>query len=467
MAHEHVLITGETSRSPGTPAARWIGLALIVAGLCIRLAVAFSSAPVEPRSDMLDYFRLAGGFRAEHIPVDADRPLAYPILLAGLMGLGFSSRIALYGIQALLSLITAGLIAWAAGCLIHPTVRIPALGLACCSLTLSQYCGLFLTENVFVPLLAVWVGLALHRHRSDAMASLGGVAAGVAVWVRPAALPLVAGTVVALALPPERRWRGAVSFLIAAVASIWVLARMMGAIAGPTVTWLPTAGINFLIGNSQDARWDGGGLSRLPPEVARIADPHARNRVAFRLGLSHAAEHPIETLARAAIRGVRLLGVNPGGTELEALSAYGVPKWSATVWLGFEWWTLCALATIGAVSSVGRTIAAKLAWLVLPFVASLLATFVQTRFRLPIFVLLIPLASWGITATTRHEASSIEQQHWPRSRRALAFALTLLFLAALADAVLRLTLSSQPPTRPRARAAVGRCQPRTHEGPGR
>jgi hypothetical protein len=136
----------------------------------------------------------------------------------------------------------------------------------------------------------------------------------------------------------------------------------------------------------------------LPQHLDAIADPAARNAQAGREALREVARHPARALVVGAVRWVRLVSLNPGRIEHDALVRAGWPSALVLLWLGLEWTLLvagCAVAwRAGAATRPAVSFAVLLA---APYVLVVTVTFVQTRFRLPLVLLLAPFSAAGLS----------------------------------------------------------------------
>ena len=413
-----VTASEEPGRRPHeAPPALWrAAIGLVAAGAVLRIAIALLSSRVAPFSDMAWYLEASRALASgAGLPATVDRPLLYPVLLAGLARAGLGSLLAIYLVQSALSLAAVAATAWYAWRIGGPRAGWIAAALLAPQLTIAQYTGLALSESLFLPLLAVWLALAWPgspdsggslgagrgRGVSDARMAAAriagaGVAAGITAALRPAALPLAAGTCLALGVLGTRRLRS--SAIFAAAAAVALAASVFGAarLAGVPAALVPTVGVNLYLGNGPGGRLDGGGLERLPPSLESIADPAERNAEAGRQALREMARRPLRTALNGAVRLLRLMSVNPGRVEHDALVADGFPSWVVLLWLALEWGGLAVLSAVawrgGAVSHGSRLFTSLVA---VPYVFVLALTYVQTRYRLPLVPLLAPFAARG------------------------------------------------------------------------
>jgi len=183
----------------------------------------------------------------------------------------------------------------------------------------------------------------------------------------------------------------------------------------------PTAGVNLYLGNGPGARLDGGGVDALPPSLASIPDPGARNAEAGRQAAREMARHPLRAAMSVAVRLVRLASVNPGRVEHDALVADGLPSPLVIAWLALEWMGLVALAAaawrMGAIPRRAGLFAVLVA---APYVLVLVLTYVQTRYRLPLVPLLAPFAAAGLARLGSADPAErpVRSQRAVRSERA-------------------------------------------------
>lgn len=379
---------------------RRTAIALLSAGIALRIALSLSSSHVAPTSDMAQYLALARSVARGAALGSIDRALAYPVFLGGLLASRLGSLAAIYLVQSLLTLTAGVLLAILASKTGGRAAGWIALALIVPQLTVAQYSGLVLSEALFLPLFALWILLALMPGSRPAWTLvISGAAAGAATIVKPAALPLAVGTILALGVTGPRRIRSSMIFGASTAAVVFVGVQCLAAIAGTSPSIAPTLGVNLYLGNSPGARLDGGGDKTLPHDLDEIQDPRERDARARRDAIDYATSHPGRTVLLGLVRMIRLAGVNPGRIEHDALVADGLPSAVVFFWLGLEWVLVLTLLTI-ACASRGRAWTRLLippALVLAPYVVVLCSTFVQTRFRLPIHVLLLPYAATGIS----------------------------------------------------------------------
>lgn len=404
---------------------RIAGLAGLAAGLLIRVGLVVRSSGIEPTSDMRDYLDLAGVLAAGAPLVQVDRALLYPAALAALMRVGLDSLLGIYLLQSLSTLAAAVILAGLA----RRWLGVGwgwAMLMTAPSLTVAQYSGLLLSESLFLPLFALWALLILRPSTRLGASAAAGACAALACAARPAAIPLALGTAMVLVLKGRPARRSAIVFSAAAGAVWTAWLACFPFIAEGRVATVPTAGVNLYLGNHAEARGDGGGVPRMPPRLAAIEDPSERNALAGREALAYMATHPLRTAWLALVRAVRLAGVNPGRVETDALASYGLGRAAAAGWLVAEWLGLVAMATVALRLDSGlRRPAIEAAWILAPYVAVLLFTFVQTRFRLPLHALLLPFAARGLELVARMGPGAA----WREARPGLPLALFALVAA--------------------------------------
>lgn len=373
-------------------------VSLLAAGVALRIALSLTSSRVTPTSDMAQYLALAEALARGMATGPLDRAMAYPLFLAGLISLGLESLRAIYLVQSALTLVVVIVTALHASALGGKRAGWAALAFFAPHLTIAQYSSLVLSEALFLPLFALWTLLVVGpSSRPPWRIGASGLVAGLAALVRPAAFPLAVGTVLALALTGPRRVRSTLLFAMAAAAA-FAMGLAGASLTGAPPPLAPTAGINLYLGNSPQARLDGGAEPVLPEDLTDLGNPGERNARALRAALDHAWGHPVRTVLLAWMRALRLLGVNPGRIEHDALVGDGWPSGLVLVWLALEWITLCSLAAVGLAAHgprLSRTLLAP-ALVAAPYVLVLCATFVQTRFRLPLHLLLAPYAAVGL-----------------------------------------------------------------------
>ena len=384
---------------------RRAGIALLAAGALLRILISVLSSRVTPVSDMAWYLGASRVLGADtNLLVGTDRALLYPVFLGGLAAVGLGSLLAYYMVQSVLTLAAVAATAWFAARVGGARLGWLTAALLAPQLTVAQYSGLLLSESLFLPLFALWLALAWPAGDAHAVSrqatlriAVAGAAAGIAGAVRPAALPLALGTALALLLVGDRRLRAAGTF-VAAAAIVFVVAVLATAhVARVAPSFLPTAGVNLYLGNGPGSRLDGGGMERLPPSLQAVHDPAARNAQARREALREMARRPLRTSLVFGIRLVRLASVNPGRIEHDALVAEGWPSALAIAWLGCEWLGCAVLAVMAwRGKAMTRSALVFTTLVAAPYVLVLASTFVQTRFRLPLVLLLAPVAAAGL-----------------------------------------------------------------------
>lgn len=411
----------ERAFAPYTMSARWqpgglpVILACLAGGAILRVWLALRSSLVEPWSDMGAFLDLARILGSEHGPLTADRPLLYPWLLAQAFQAGLSAGLPLYLTQGFVSLLVAALLARLSARWFGAPAGYATLALGCFSITFAQYSALALTETTFA---AVYFGgvnlivsaprldLALGSRRARQVANLGRIVGvllfAVASVLRPSSIALASGLLVGADWSAGRspdRWRrialGAASvalLLTTYLGFVLLMERNTGIRTGP----FPTAGLNLYLGNSPGARWDGGGTAVVPPELTGEKDAIAAGELARRLAFEHIAAHPAETLGRIAVRMLRLCGINPGRVEYDALTRYGLPAPIVVGWLAAEWIGVLILSAVG-IALASRSVQRCLALALVPYLAGLAICYVQTRYRLPVHLWLLPFAGAALS----------------------------------------------------------------------
>lgn len=390
---------------------RLVPFAAVAAGIGLRVALSLASCQVNPWTDMKSYRAIALSIAARDGLAAVDRPLLFPTLLATTYRfLASQDLLQTYLIQSILSILAVFAIAAYARILFGGQAARWTVTLLAPLLTFAQYSSLLLTETSFTVVFGLWLTCCLRHGVDDCPSSvfqvrriaqllLGGGLAGVGCLLRPSALSLAAGTALAIGIV-NLDWRRLAMpsvFLLGLIVSYTGGHRGIMILANVTSPPVPTLGINLYLGNSSAARWDGGGLVELPADLEAIKDPIARDAEALRRAIGYMKDHPLKTVALASVRAVRLLGINPGRVEHESLVADGVPSILAIGWLAVEWWVvvLAAGTSFDLIPRCRSTlpIAAAVGG---PYLVVLLFTFVQTRFRLPIFLLLVPVAAAGL-----------------------------------------------------------------------
>ncbi|MCC7143331.1 MAG: hypothetical protein IT349_14630 [Candidatus Eisenbacteria bacterium] len=406
----------ERAFAPYAMSARWhqgglpVALACLAGGAILRIWLALRSSLVEPWSDMRAFLELARIVGSEHGALTADRPMLYPWLLARAFAEGLSPGVPLYLTQGFFSLTVAALLARLSARWFGAPAGYATLALGCFSITFAQYSALALTETAFAAAYFGGVNLILAAPRLDlalgsrkarqvaAAARIAGVLLlAVAAVLRPSGLALAMGLLVGAAWAPSRSLHrgkriaiGAASLALLVTSYlgfVQLLERETGVHTGP----FPTAGFNLYLGNSPGARWDGGGATVVPPELTGEKDAIASGELARRLAFEHIGAHPAETLGRIAVRTLRLCGINPGRVEYDALTRYGLPAPIVVGWLAAEWIGVLLLSAVG-VALAPRSIQRCLVLALAPYLAGLAISYVQTRYRIPVHLWLLPFA---------------------------------------------------------------------------
>lgn len=416
-----------------------LGALVLGLGLLLRLALVVGSQRIDPVSDARLYLDLARTIQSDHEPLRGDRPLLYPALLAATVR---DERWPALAWQVALSTASAVLLGLLAHRLWGRRAALAVFALASLSLTIAQYASLYLTESAFL----FCVGLALllateaaGAGRRTVMARTLGAALSlvVATALRPAGFLLLLG--LALALSFSRRRAQAALLVATFLLAYPALVHSLETRTRITTGLFPTSGLNLYLGNAPSARWDGGGLAELPPELAGISDPLDRGRAARGQAIDYIRSHPVETATRIGARALRLLGVNPGHGEFEHLRAMGWPAPLAAGILGVEWIAVVLLAAIGLATPwakvAGHSIGRGLLLLSAPYVAALLVTYVQTRYRLPLFALLLLPAGCGLVRWLDSLRDQSPLTNDLPTRRAVAIALTALVAGIAFDLI--------------------------------
>lgn len=410
------------------------------------IAIAHRERPPGVPYDPWDYDQIAmslareHGYRGHLPPVNASRPPGYPFFLSSVYELiGFPARVdpanladrvlAARLVEALLSVLTVGLIGLIAFQLWHRRIALAAMALAAAYLPLVLVGTAYLSEALFVPLLLGAVAAAIAQRSSPRRLGwvvAAGVLAGLGALVRGNGVVLVAPLAVMVWDRRPRLSAGALAapatLIAAATVTIapWTIRN-----AVELNRFVPVAAQDgfTLAGTYNDASRNapiprrGGWVS--PPRLP-LYQPYlhrwARREIsglelqdAMRAqALRYARDHPYYTLEVGFWNTVRLLEF--GGRYRSKLTArtsgFGPEVADAAVYC---FWVVAALALVGGLTPLVRRVPRSL-WLV-PVVLALSVVFVQSatpRFRAPLDPFLILLAAPALTAALslrRREAS--------------------------------------------------------------
>ena len=185
--------------------------AVLALALVVRVGAVLVDSGYEPRNDAFDYHRhgvsiAAGDGYPESIygslgGPSALRPPAYPVLLGAVYAVSGDSVTAGRLAGALLGAVTVGLIFSIAAAVWGPRAALAAAALGAVYPPLVLLSTELFTENLYIPLMLLALLLALRfRERPEQLrwAAAAGVAAGLALLTRNAALPLLVPLVIGL-----------------------------------------------------------------------------------------------------------------------------------------------------------------------------------------------------------------------------------------------------------------------------
>ncbi len=315
----------------------------------------------------------------------------------------------------------------------------------------------------------VALGLARRRQR-PATTALAGIALGVAVLARAETLLFVPLAVAALlAGPRPESWRkrlGHAALLLAGTAIAVAPATVHNLRHGDRVLVASSGGENLFIGNQ---RGGDGGHAALHPQAGDIL---SQRELARRLAEQDRGRpmRPSEVSAWWRARAFAEIRADPGAwlrLELRKLArtlAPGDPtdmyslalereRYLPLLWLLFvPPWGLLALALPGLVLALRREPRAAwplAAWVVLHALV-LLAFFVSTRLRIPLYFFLCPFAGHALAAGwSRWREARRAGRTGAGTRRALAAAAAVIVVSAAVSAL----ASARVPDRERVRLA--------------
>lgn len=404
----------------------------------------------------------------------------YPYFLAGLIGL-FENLLGLTGapLRVALALAHAVVSALGGGCVALAAARL--WGRRAGWLSALVYAGLWtsiyfvgelLLETLATTLLLVLAWLLLDRAPgADAPPSgrrlfLLGLVAGLGAITRPPLLVVlpVAAWFLWRHAGLRARSHGWLLLLAGLALPILPVAARNLVRGGDAVLIATQGGVNFYIGNNPQsdgrtaivpgtrATWQGGyedAIAQAERAAGRALKPSEVDRHYLREGLRFLATQPGRALRLYAEKTRLLFGA---GERSNNNNPYFWRRWSIVlkwpVWLG--WAPVLALAVLGLAR---RDLARGARWLLLgsagAYALSLLAFFINGRFRLPLLGLLAIPAGAGAERLWL----AIRQRRWPDARWApfVAAALLLLSLSDLltfrenrveADAFSRFTLGN-------------------------
>lgn len=266
---------------------------ILLAGLLLR--VAFVLVHQRPLiSDERDYHQLAvallntGTYGYDHLPT-AYRPIAYPLLIAGVYGVVGEHPLAIRLLQAVIDCTTALLLFF----LVRdasPKARLSTLAAWIFYLPAVLYTNFLLSESVFTFLLVAAIFFlergALRRGLS---ATLVGLLLGVLTLMKPAMfLFLIAVSVVMpLMAAPLRRYKFVVLGALLVIGP-WVVRNYFSL---GKATLATNGGINLLIGNNPNAT--GAYNSSFPEEALKDAQSEVTaDEKAYQYALDYIVEHP-------------------------------------------------------------------------------------------------------------------------------------------------------------------------------
>jgi 4-amino-4-deoxy-L-arabinose transferase-like glycosyltransferase len=268
-------------------------LVILILGLLVR--VSFVLVHQRPLiSDERDYHQLAvallntGTYGYDNIPT-AYRPIAYPLLIAGVYAVIGEHPIAVRLLQAVIDCITALLLFF----LVRdtsPKAQLFAFSAWLFYLPAVLYVNFLLSESVFTFLLVAAIFVlergALHRGLS---ATLVGCLLGVLTLMKPAMFLFIIA--ISLVMPligtPLRRYKFVVLGTLLVIGP-WVVRNYLSL---GKATLATNGGINLLIGNNPNAT--GAYNSSFPEEALKDAQSEvAADEMAYQYALKYIVEHP-------------------------------------------------------------------------------------------------------------------------------------------------------------------------------
>jgi 4-amino-4-deoxy-L-arabinose transferase-like glycosyltransferase len=394
---------------PWSPGQRRALLAIVLGALVLRVGfvLLLGDEPLPPGSDPYFYSRIAENVLAGEgfveVAARAYRPPGFVAFLTGVYGVFgvdvMAARLALAAVGALHCLVQA---LWLRR-LVGPTAGVIGALLTAVYPQFLRFPQALYTEVLFlllqgVTLWLVLAALARDGRRSWWLLAVAGVACGATTLTRElGSLTLVAVliwmVIARRALPGRLRWRAAV-FTAATVLTIlpWSLRNLQ--VLGTLVSISTSTGMNLYIGNNPEA--DGQFVWRLAPGVdwADGAGELQAHRQGLGAAVAYAWEHPGRTVA-LALRKAWVLWRPPlhgfGGLGLQATAlrlAYLAIYLALLLVVIAGWRRLRALWPAPALPLLLLGLAT----------AAHMASFAETRFRVPLEALLIGLAAMVLAA---------------------------------------------------------------------
>jgi tetratricopeptide (TPR) repeat protein len=465
-----------TAKTDQRSSPRWFLPALL--GICLVGAVlrwllraeylADNPLAMHPRIDALTYWnwagRIASGQLIDDLPFFS-APL-YPYLLAGLRAAG-GELPAVYTIQILLHLVTAGLLAWIARLRFGPAVGLLAAAIYLLMLEPASFCLRVLPSTLQLSLVCVtWLALlAVQRHASLARGIVTGAVIGLLALSYPPAM---------LYLPIFAAWwwwhdgHKPAGVLRAAICVLAGLAVISPATihnyyaSGELIPISGQAGITFAQGNAPGADGtytplpgvsstrDAQNLDALRVYRRATGEPgswNAVNRFFFRQGLAYWRDNPVRAVELLGIKAYWFLsGRNYGEIHQPTMErAEGlVPRF----WLSplhTAWLLPPALLAIAVWLRRFNHYLPELMLFGVPLLVVLLF-FYSPRYRSPAIPVVVVAGAWALWQALQ----------W-RSRRvwSIAVGLALIVGAGLGFVNRTIGFDQLDPDRPRFRAVVG------------
>ena len=407
---------------------------VLFAAAALRVSV-FATAASSPQRfwslDDREYLAVATHLRASYLSnsgrlfdIGLRRTPGYPLFVRAIFDVFGHHYAAVICVQLVVSIATVALTYWLASQVLpRPFALVAAAALAFDPASVV-FANQLLTESLFTFLLTLAVGLVVSSWKSGSAitASIGGLALGMAVLVRPVAeyLPLVlALTLVLMGARAKRPIVVAttVAFLIgfALPSGAWLLRNydktgvaLISTIDGHNMLQYRAVGALVEDGEARQLAQHNV-LVRLAPHVHPGENAAQISRAELSVGLSILAQHPVGAIKDWGRGEARLL-LGPARSETATLltgNATANPTWLRMLVLVDQLITIAVL--IGAAAGVAGLLLRRIRnpplWILVTTVAYLVIISggheAYSRFRVPVAPLLVVLGAAGLTMVRR------------------------------------------------------------------
>jgi hypothetical protein len=239
----------------------WFALvAILLAAIALRMLVVMA-IPTAPVSDFWSYFQRAisladrGVYEAIPGRPDASYPPGYPLLLSLFFRLPVDRLVAAKMVNIALGMLAVILVALITKDLFDRGASLIAAVIYAANPRSILSCGLLASENLFIPLILLWVFFSIHeKHRmSTRMSLLSGFLLGLATLTRSVSWLLVIPWIAWLfirKIPTRKLLVNVAVFLIAQSVVLLPWSLRNAHVLGSGIFLTTTAGINLFIGNN-------------------------------------------------------------------------------------------------------------------------------------------------------------------------------------------------------------------------